>query len=580
MPVSVPTSDEFQSALATVQGQLDMLNGMVGDLNARVTALEAGTDPTPPDPPNPPLTTGRACIITIGSQAHSFTQEAGTDLGDYVDLEGRFTQHCIASRCDTLPDWTVFFRPDADGKREEVVVEFGRCHNAADQQYNGQAGVIPAYTVELRRDDAVLATLNVPKHYLYSRWRWQSAPRPVTVTVADLIARKLVPPIDGRLLPGMRAQVHADDGPMMPNGIATYMGMTGERDDIGIITESQADYLIYEDDQALGTVRAWLEGGGCFPMHERDENTFAPIDFVNTYPMVTTYPNGYGEPQLPTYYTYEEEYSPDTAHRPELSYLPFLLTGDPYALEQLQFHTTYDYCAQSRTKDFCMDFALRGYAWHLRSVANCVVATPDNVPQWLQPKAYWQKYLDMALEYTRSISVQMGPDTWQQRFRDISVSLNSGGEVNCNMEEYAMSVYEYFVDLGMPGWEEIRNWKLPGVIARTDGKSGYNRSIPIAYVRQVACGSPTAAVCEDWKHLWDFNVQDDPTYYGDGDPTQAHLAPSVNLGYATQTTACLNWALRQGCSEATESQRWMTAEMTGRMQVLRWCVGATTGPGG
>ena len=44
-----------------------------------------------------------------------------------------------------------------------------------------------------RRD---LATVDVPKHYYYSRWRWQSAPRPVTATVADLLAAKLVPHLD------------------------------------------------------------------------------------------------------------------------------------------------------------------------------------------------------------------------------------------------------------------------------------------------------------------------------------------------------------------------------------------------
>ena len=86
-------------------------------------------DHTLPEPEPQPPTTGRAVTITARRRmSHVFTQEDGTDLGAYVDPQGRFVQHCIAARCDTLPDFTVMFRPDADGTREEVVFEFGRCH--------------------------------------------------------------------------------------------------------------------------------------------------------------------------------------------------------------------------------------------------------------------------------------------------------------------------------------------------------------------------------------------------------------------------------------------------------------------
>jgi hypothetical protein len=358
---------------------------------------------------------------------------------------------------------------------------------------------------------------------------------------------------------------------MQPNGITGYMGQTGEREDIGVLTEGQADYLMYEDAQGLQTIRAWVEGSGSFPQHERDETTFAPIDFVNTYPMVSSYSNGYGEPQVATYWTYEEILSPDTSHAPDCTYIPFLLTGDTYALEELQFTATHDYVAQSRTKDFCMSMSLRSYAWHMRNVAHCTIATPDNVPKWLHPKSYWQTYLDRALAYSLDIGPHQAPDTWQQRFRDISVGVNTGGEVSCLMEEYTMAVYLHMVDLGLTGWDELRDWKIAGDIARTDGVCGYNRSIPIAYVRHVTAGSPAAPVHEDWSALWQWNEANDP-YYSGADPTQRHLAASAELGYCTYMAGILNWARRQGVPDVEPSRDWLGAEMAGRWAYMRWAV--------
>lgn len=568
MPVTVPTADEGAAALNALQDQLDALT-------ARVTALEAGTDVDPPDPepepPDPPVTTGRACILTIGSATHVFTQDGGTDLGTYEDPQGRFAQHCIAARSDTLPDVLVMFRPDADGKREEVVVEFGRCLNNADQQYNySSTAVIGAYTATIKQDDTVLATVQVPTHYFYSRWRWQSAPRPVTVKAADLIAAKLVPNLDKTLVPGLRAAVHTDDGPMQPNGITPYMPQTGERDDIGILTESQADYLMYEDEQGLQTIRAWVEGSAAFPWHERDEETFAPINFVDTYPLVSSYEGPYGPPHLPVYYTYENALSPDSAHAPDCGYIPFLLTGDPYALEELQFATTHDYVAQSSYKNYCINGGVRAYAWHMRHVAHCVAATPDHVPKWLQPKSYWQKYLSQALDWSLAHGPEMPAGTWQHDFGYMAPEVNTGGEIPFFTEEYLCGVYHHMVDLGL-GWEVMRDWKDAGLIARTNGTSGWNRSIPVAYIVQVAKGSPTAEVCKDWTDKWDYNYTADVQgYYANADLTQAHLAPDVSYGYCTYTMACLNWAKAQGVPDIDTSRNWMRTEMAGHIGVMRW----------
>ena len=52
---------------------------------------------------------------------------------------------------------------------------------------------LDAYVVEIERGGKAVARVEVPKHYWFSRWRWQSAPRPIIAKPRDLIAAGLLP---------------------------------------------------------------------------------------------------------------------------------------------------------------------------------------------------------------------------------------------------------------------------------------------------------------------------------------------------------------------------------------------------
>ena len=121
------------------------------------------TLPTPPDPIIDPPSTGRSVTITIGDIQHQFLQDEGKDLGTYTS--DHITQHCILATCPTLPAFSVMFRPDADGQREEVVFELGAIW-AMDALAN-----LPAYTARIYKDGAEVAVVEAPRHNYYGRWR-------------------------------------------------------------------------------------------------------------------------------------------------------------------------------------------------------------------------------------------------------------------------------------------------------------------------------------------------------------------------------------------------------------------------
>ena len=82
---------------------------------------------------------------------------------------------------------------------------------------------------------------------------------------------------------------------------------------------------------------------------------------------------------------------------PSLTYIPFLLTGDPYYLEELQFWANKNMLALPSNSRFMV--AGRYLAWPTRAIAEAYRATPEAVPNWLLPKSYWKTWLDQCRGY-------------------------------------------------------------------------------------------------------------------------------------------------------------------------------------
>lgn len=91
----------------------------------------------------------------------------------------------------------------------------------------------------------------------------------------------------------------------------------------------------------------------------------------------------------------------DIAHQPELAYIPYLISGDWYFLEELQFWAsrnllegTYTDCNYCRHDDWAFinesNAETRGLAWGLRSLGHAAFFSPDETPE----KAYFTQKLE------------------------------------------------------------------------------------------------------------------------------------------------------------------------------------------
>lgn len=398
----------------------------------------------------------------------------GTDQGVYVDPRGHFRQDSFLVTNRDLPNFRVYFRPDLDSNREEVVFEAG------DPLVTMPVD-LGAYTATIAKDGTVLATVAVPAHYWFSRWRWQSAPRPVTTTIAQLVDAHLLPAYDcTQLGVASRSYPAYEYTPMTLAGLVPNMAYTGERGDIGLITEWQADYVC--DGQNLSTVFAQAEAGNTYHYIIRDTRTGAPLD-PTTYSQASLYQTATSDPLIhDTTSRLAGTGSPisiDGGHEPNVAYLPFLLTGDPYDFELLQFQVIHDLYVLPHT--FRYTQGGRYLAWPLRNMFEAATVTPAWPPSWLLPRTTTQAVLNAMFESVNAQIESNGPDIFAN-FGVYSHDNTPGCAAFAFWQQDMLSlVAEFGVMLGHSEWRAPAQALIRGAVSRTNGTSGWQRSYPAPY---------------------------------------------------------------------------------------------------
>lgn len=205
-------------------------------------------------------------------------------------------------------------------------------------------------------------------------------------------------------------------------GMRIDTGGVGDGPEIGLINEYSANYLINGNTNARTSMYSFSENVGCYNCCVRDLSTGAPADQVTN----TTF-----DPDRPGYI------NPSTGdtiileanHMPETSYVPYLLTGDPYYLESKQFLAGFHliWNRYHRDNGYLLNYLdpnspvaanpsatipmftsyereSRGWGWAMRDFGQALVSTPASVPGWLLSKSYHQSVFDQNLTYAQNNS--------------------------------------------------------------------------------------------------------------------------------------------------------------------------------
>ncbi len=314
-----------------------------------------------------------------------------------VDATGAVHPHLSAR-------FALRWYPDLRRAKVDVILENDWAYEPAPQNFQYDVAVTvgaqPAYSK---------AGLT---HFARARWRksfwWGEEPQlHVRHDTAYLVRTGALPRYDTTLQPseaGLAAMAAARSSakkePMEPGLVLTYMPTTGGRRDIGPLPQWGAQYLLSMDPRVKAATLGSGDLAGSWPIHFRDKATGRPVSLAN-YPYMTllgrpgdTWNPRTGKseafPPCTNCSTAPHNYSADSAHQPSLSYLPYLVTGDHYHLEELQFWANFNMLQANPTyrgfeKGTAQWDQPRGIAWSLRTLGQAAYITPDADPM----KAYF-----------------------------------------------------------------------------------------------------------------------------------------------------------------------------------------------
>ena len=561
-----------------VLGLLLAVAGCGDSAGSKDTSADAGGTPSPQPQPQPqpqptaaptPLptpVTGLSVTVTYQGQSYVFDQSAGMDRGTYVDPQGQFQQQSIRVTNPGLPNFAVSFRPDTTGGRIELVFELGQLFGSPTP-FN-----MAAYEADISQNGNSLAKIPVPNHYWYSRWRWQSAPRPARAMVPDLMAKGLLPHFDPTVSPGTPTAAAVPYKIMGLGGVYPSMTATGDRSDIGPVTEWQADYImavltgnanastllstILDQGDASGTIPSW---------HFRDENTGAPLDTFK-FPEASLYAGQSGVSPL-IVRSSGTGMTVSATHEPDLAYLPFLLTGDPYYLEELEFSVVNNVLelTPAARATYGKVEALRGWAWSLRNMAQAATVVPAATPSWLLPQSYFTELMAGNLAYSMTL-VNDTTDVDRALFHTLDETFGStatgglpyGTQISPWQEDYSLIVLAWVVGMGHADWRPVLEWKVEDEVARTSGASGWIRAVSSPY-RMGLRQTSTSPWFSTWADAWTWTSTNTGLTYVD--PDTLVVTGAGSLTYPSITLGALGAAANQGVAAAAPNYQWLLTQL-------------------
>lgn len=253
------------------------------------------------------------------------------------------------------------------------------------------------YDVSIDVDGRRVYSRNALKHHHHARWHHQAWARGnapsahVRFDVKYLIATRAIPTYNPSIQPTERLITDEYDkimasnvGPMGYGIVTTYMGTPGGREDLGPLPRWAAVYLLSQDPRALRATLAIGDTAASWNIHYRDKTTGYPVS-IKDHPKVSWYSADSGaKTDTPSCTTdCDTGATPDVAHLPDLAYVPYLVTGDYYYLEELMFwgnHPLLQRNPEYREYDrgLLKSHATRGQAWGLRTLAYAAYLTPDD----------------------------------------------------------------------------------------------------------------------------------------------------------------------------------------------------------
>jgi hypothetical protein len=303
------------------------------------------------------------------------------------------------------------------------------------------------YNVAIALDGKQVYRADAVWHYAHAVWhkliRADGAPPRMVPDIALLKSTGAVPnyaevrPDRNEMEKFQPRGLDAGSAPLDSAGLTMYMPTTGGRADIGPLPIWAVFYLLDPSAENQETLTATADAAGSVPWHVRDPQTDGPIS-IDAHPNVWLDGRGQAVPGVMArkYYVSGTKWTPDDAHQPSLTYLPYLLSGSQFYRDELAMQAGYvllamDPAYRGGAAGSVLGSQIRAIAWDLRTLANAAFILPAGDP--------FSRYF---------------ADKLEGNLREIARRYVTGGEMDGAGELEGYIPGPYAVDGATPPWQD------------------------------------------------------------------------------------------------------------------------------
>lgn len=327
-------------------------------------------------------------------------------------------------------------------------------------------------------------------HLHHARWRktfwWGAAPQVhIKHNTKYMMASLAVPNYDQSLTVSETALATlsakwtgSKTEPMGVGMAAPFMPDTGGRPDIGLLPAWSAMYLLSMDKRAKDVMLGTADLAGSWSAHYRDKKTDRPISLKN-YPYMTIIgnPSDTMNPATKKYESFptcataggcKSPHTQDTSHQPAFAYLPYLVTGDYYYLEELQFWAMWNVFSSNpgyreNAKGLVISDQVRGQAWSLRTLSEAAYITPAADPL----KGDFDTLLSNNLDwYNANYTNNTSANSLGLIANGYAFGYSNGRGMSPWMDDFFTSAVGHAAELGFAKADALLMWKSKFPIAR------------------------------------------------------------------------------------------------------------------
>ena len=408
------------------------------------------------------------------------------------------------------------------------------------------------YDITINTENKVVYQETDFLHYHHARWRkkfWQNVssldildlhPVHVSHDINYLLQTKAIPNFEHALIGSIPQSVlnktYTDwqkNNSLMSAGLINNWSYGSE---MWPILKWTGQYLLSMDPIIKRVMIDNAALAGSFPLHYRDLNTLLPVS-IDDYPYCTTHFKNHVNPETqiseapskcPDGSDCTNPHLVDPARKPAYSFIPYLVTGDYYFLEELHFWTNFCMIHDAPSERDFSKGIIKGddgdMAFSLRTLGQASYITPEDHPL----KVYFTQKLLANINYYHHVFLG-------DQLNKLGCSMLNKANSIVHKDDYFTWAIGYLFDLGFTSIYPIISWKAQFPVLRLTSGDDFcwifasNSQLRVAdtntgpryeTIKDVYDNSISYGVIDDGnfqcntQEMADYLKQDDQTHYG------------------------------------------------------------------